>query len=249
MVMSSLPTPPMPPPPQTPAAPDAVIPANQAMLERIKRAIARDPVAVRELVDTLTPIIQGAAMRALLRRRHASNGRNIRQEVADLTQSVFLALFKDGGRELLQWDPKKGSSLPNFIALLAQREVASILRSQRRNPWTEDPTEADDFERDDFDQGEGASALEIEVASREMLERIATQMKERLSERGLELFYLLLVDDLSVEDTCQRMGMTAAAVHQWRNRLRKLARQIREEMSSEIEAAQRILPRGSSDEG
>ncbi|UQA62785.1 RNA polymerase sigma factor [Polyangium aurulentum] len=225
--------------PQVPVAPDAVTPANQAMLQRIQRAIAGNPPAVRELVDTLTPTIQGAAVRALLRRRNASGKRDVRQEVADLTQSVFLALFKDGGRELLQWDPSRGSSLPAFIGLLAQREVSSILRSQRRNPFTEDPTETDDFE-----QVNEAGGPEAETESREMLELIATRMKERLSERGLELFYLLLVDDRSIEEACLITGMKADAVYQWRNRLQKQARQIREEIMSENEAAGRIPKRG-----
>jgi RNA polymerase sigma-70 factor (ECF subfamily) len=225
--------------PETPVAPDAVTLANLAMLERIKRSLAGEPLAVRELVDMLTPPIQGAAMRALLRRRHASGKRDVRQEVADLTQSVFLAPFKDGGRELLQWDPSRGSKLPQFVGLLAQREVASILRSQRRNPWTEDPTDADDFERDD-----GASGPEVETESREMLERMAARFKEQLSDRGLEIFYLLLVDDQSIEDACLITGMTADAMYQWRNRLQKLARQIRADILSENEAARRIPNRG-----
>ncbi len=221
-------------PPRRPPSDEATL-ANQAMVERIGRAVTGDKRAIRELVDTLTPIIQKHVMRVLLRRRRASGNRDVRQEVADLAQSVFLALFADGGRELRQWDPARGSALPTFIGLLTEREVASIFRSRRRSPWTEDPTPDEEIEPSDRTGG-----LELEIASKEMLAAIAARLREQLNDRGLELFYMLLVDERSTEDVCTITGMTADAVYAWRSRLMKLIRKIAAEISSGNEAERRI---------
>ena len=78
--------------------------------------------------------------RVLLRRESAGLGRDVRQELEDIAQEVFAALFADGARLLKMWSPERGLSLANFVGLLAEREAISILRSGRRSPWTEDPT-------------------------------------------------------------------------------------------------------------
>ncbi|WP_437774464.1 hypothetical protein [Sorangium sp. So ce1097] len=60
---------------------------------------------------------------------------------------MFLSFFADGGRTLRQWDAARGLSLPGFVGLVAKREVASTLRSRRRNPWTDAPTEDDPLDQ------------------------------------------------------------------------------------------------------
>ncbi|WP_437927976.1 hypothetical protein WMF37_01640 [Sorangium sp. So ce291] len=215
-------------------------PAPEAAL--IARAMAGERSALRELVDLLTPTIQERAVRALFRRRRAAGDRDVRQEVEDMTQTVFLSLFSDGGRTLRQWDGARGLSLPGFVGLVAEREVTSILRSRRRNPWTEAPTEDDTL-----DQGVSeAAGPEPAMISRDTFEAIARRLRERLSERGLELFYLLLVDERSTEDVCAITGMTADAVYAWRSRLARQVRAIAAELATEAEPAARTSPQGTS---
>ncbi|WP_437849791.1 RNA polymerase sigma factor [Sorangium sp. So ce363] len=210
-------------------SPGAAPPSPEAAL--IARAVAGEPAAVRALVDLLTPTIQERVMRPLLRRRRAAGHRDVRQEVEDLTQSVFLSLFADGGRTLRQWDAGRGLPLTSFVGLVAEREACSILRSRRRNPWTEQPTEDDALERAD-----GASVSpEPAAISRELLAAIARKLRDRLSERGMELFYLLLVDERSTEEACAITGMTADAVYAWRSRIARLVRQIAAELAAEAE--------------
>lgn len=115
--------------------------------QRVRSALAGDADAVRWLVDTLTPVIQARVARALLRRAHAAGARCSRQEVEDLTQEVFVSLFEADGKILLAWEPERGMSLANFVGLVAERQAASILRSGRRSPWTEDPTLGEELER------------------------------------------------------------------------------------------------------
>src|SRR5262245_8316373 len=94
--------------------------------ERIRAAIAGDAGAIAELLSAATPVVQARVARALLRRPE-TRGRDIHADVADLTQEVFVALFTADGKALKAWDPARGLSFANFVGLLAQRRVSSLL--------------------------------------------------------------------------------------------------------------------------
>lgn len=193
----------------------------------LERSLAGDSSATRALVRLLLPVVQVRVARVLSRRRGRS-GRDVRQEVEDLSQEVFAALFERDARVLRAWDPSRGLSLASFCGLIAEREAASILRSGRRSPWTEDATEEDDLER-----GVGAHAdTELRVASREQLDRLVDKLREALSPRGLEMFQRLVVDEEPVESVAASTGMTADAIYAWRSRLGKLVRRLAAELTS-----------------
>ena len=109
----------------------------------LARALGGDAVAVRELLDRLLPVVQTRVGLALMRRQGQARGRNVRAEVEDLSQEVFLALFERDGRVLRGWQPERGLSLKGFVGLVAEREAGCILRTGKRSPFTEEPT-ADD---------------------------------------------------------------------------------------------------------
>jgi RNA polymerase sigma-70 factor (ECF subfamily) len=188
-------------------------------------ALAGEPSGTRAFVHAMLPVVQVRVARVLSRRR-ARSGRDVRQEVEDLAQEVFAALFEHEGRVLRAWDPSRGLSLASFCGLIAEREAASILRSGRRSPWTEDATADEDLERD----AGVAPGAEDHVATREELDHLATRLREELSPRGLEMFQRLVVDEESVESVCTTTGMTADAVYAWRSRVGKLARRLAVEL-------------------
>jgi RNA polymerase sigma-70 factor (ECF subfamily) len=203
----------------------------------LNRALAGDAAAAHKLVRVLLPVVQVRVARVLARRGRRSN-RDVRQEVEDLAQEVFAALFENDGRVLRAWDAKRGLSLASFCGLVAEREAASILRSGRRSPWTEDATESEELERD----AGIAPDAEISIASREQLERLADRLREELSPRGLEMFQRLVVDEETVESVCAATGMTPDAVYAWKSRLSKLARKLAAELAvsqPHIEASKR----------
>jgi DNA-directed RNA polymerase specialized sigma24 family protein len=200
-------------------------------LALVAKAISGDADASRTLVRDLAPIIQARVARALVRRRGGS-GRDVRQEVEDITQEIFVALFSDEGRVLRAWDPARGLSLANFVGLVAEREAASILRSGRRSPWTDSPSEMQEIE----DAAPPAPALEASLASRELLGRLVERVRESLSPRGLELFFRLIVDEEPVESVCATTQMTPDAVYAWRSRLAKLVRTLATELSDPASA-------------
>lgn len=206
----------------------------------LRGALEGDREALEGLVEALTPVIQARVARALLRRRGSANGRDVRQEIEDLTQEVFLALFAKDAKVLRAWSPERGASLLNFVGLVAEREVASVLRSGRRSPWTEDPTLDEGLER--------ASAVsegpEPAVQSRELLEALLDGLRARLSPKGLGLFHRLFVDQGTVEEVSAETGMTADALYAWRSRLGRVVRELAAELMSEDRPSQRRSGRG-----
>lgn len=188
----------------------------------VKAALAQDQAALRELVAILTPIIQSRVARQLMVRRASSApGRDVRQEVEDLCQDVFVTLFAEDGRVLRTWDVERGLSLHNFVGLVAERQVVSILRSGRRSPWKEDPTLTADLD--------GLSPLpdpEEKAAGREEIGLLFERLQEALSPLGMRLFQLLFIEELEVEEISRRINMKADAIYAWRSRLRRLCGQV-----------------------
>ena len=84
----------------------------------INKALAHEPASVRALVDKLSPVIERRVAFTLWQR---ISRRDVRQEVKDMTQAVFLSLFEDDGKALRAWDPDRGSPLESFVSLLAHR--------------------------------------------------------------------------------------------------------------------------------
>lgn len=221
--------------------------------DQLKRALRGRQSELADFVDLSTPIIQSRVAVALKRRAYQAGGRQIRQEVEDLTQEVFVSLFAQGARVLRSWQPEKGLSLESFISLVADRQVASILRTGKRNPWTEDPTMRDDLERHaqrTVSAGRGAlvtSAIHGEgpegrVASSELLRKIIGRLRENLSPLGFHLFNLICVEERTVTEVCEEMDMSVDAVYVWRGRLVRLARKIYGEILSEKAPSPRSNP-------
>jgi RNA polymerase sigma-70 factor (ECF subfamily) len=211
----------------------------------IHRAAAREREAVQLLVQQLTPVIQARAARALLRRQAAAGGRDSRQELTDFTQHVFMVLFADGGRVLLQWRPDGGASFVNFIGMVAEREIASILRSRRRSPWGEEATAAEDLAAISGTVADG----EGRAISKDILRQVVARLDGRLSERGIELFQWIVVDDCSVEEVCVLAGMKPDAVYAWRSRLARVLREIAAEIVSDVGDSTRTPPQKVAHDG
>ena len=146
-----------------------------------------------------------------------------------MVQEVFLALLADRGRLLRMWDPARGKGFDGFVRLIARQQVQAILRTGRRNPWTEDPTEAPALEHS---QGSSqGSARRVESANE--LSRLLAILRGRLSARGYLLFEALYVEQKSVSAVGEAFGLSSDAVYAWRSRLRKAALAARGELDAE----------------
>ena len=75
---------------------------SETILE-LEGVLAGDRGKVRAFVDRVTPVIQARVARLLLKHYRAAANDRIREEVADLSQEVFVALFAEKGRVLRGW--------------------------------------------------------------------------------------------------------------------------------------------------
>ena len=195
----------------------------------VGRALKREASALRKLVDRLAPVIQARVVRVLLWRQPTS-GRDVRQEVEDLTQEVFLALFRREGQLLRSWQPERGLSLRNFVGLVAERLVGGILQAKRgRNPWVATPAAPETLASCEA----APQQLDQVIDCFDLLDRLLAN----LTPQGRTMFHKLLVEQQTVAQICRETGMSKNTVHAWHSRLRKLARQLREEAAQNDEVA------------
>jgi RNA polymerase sigma-70 factor, ECF subfamily len=203
---------------------------RDAATQLVRRALAGDVTAIRPLVDELAPVVHARVARALLRSGTGrQQGRDLRQEIEDFSQEVFVALFDRDAKTLRGWDSARGLSLRNFVGLVAEHQVASILRSGKRNPWTEEPTVGPVL---DGAVGAVADTPDERLHSRGVLEQVLERLRAELSPKGLHLFHLLIVEERDAEAVCAETGLSADAVYAWRSRLGKLVRRLADEVES-----------------
>lgn len=157
-----------------------------------------------------------------LRPLASRKARDHRQEVEDLTQAVLVKLFEDDGNILRGWDPARGMSLRNFVALVTRRRVVRAMSGFRGNLWAVTPLSAELLEacpalqRDELEDVE--HALE--------LDQTLLKLKAWLSERGWRLFRMIYIDQRDIRDVGEAEDMTTEALHAWCSRLRKKAREF-----------------------
>jgi len=192
-----------------------------ASRQLIQAALAKQPGAMRALVDMLLPVIQTEVSFAL-RRRALPRRRSSRQDVDDFVQEVFIELLARDAKALRDWDASRGRTLPNFVRLVARRRVGRLFRGHKGNPWKDDPTEAADF---DYLAPPDRSS-EDKLDNRRRLAEVYEVLQSRLSDRGLVLFELIYLEQRTVKEVCQVLGMSRAAVDTWNSRLRKMVRSL-----------------------
>lgn len=197
-------------------------------LDIVRRAMQGDNTAVRTLVQRLTPILQARAVRALMRCSRGLLPRDVRQEVEDLVQTVFGILFSNGGKLFFDWDPARGKSFENYVALVADSRIASTLRTRRGRVWPDEPTDVEGLES----SGQFQIGPEPEIHSREELLLILRRFREVATDRAYELFVLLYVEERSAEEVSEITGLSVENVHAHKSRLGKLTRRIANEVLS-----------------
>ena len=115
-------------------------------LALLDRALSGDVAQLPGLVDRWTPVIQARIVRVLRRYSETADPR-VAQEVEDLVQQVFVALFENGAAALRAWQPERGLSLDNWVGLIAEQQILVLLRTRKRNPWTDEPALVEELDR------------------------------------------------------------------------------------------------------
>ena len=187
---------------------------HEAARKLVREALAGDSPAARKLVARLRPAIQ-AEVAHLLTQSRRSTGHAGRQALEDLVQDVFTALWSNRGVLLTRWEPARGRSFESYVRLIARSRALDVLRSRRRTPRQEEPTTGDALEAASPTQ----SAAQVgQVEARQALERLQQRMRQQFSARDWQLFTSLFTEHCSVQQVSEEVGMSTAAVYQWRSR-------------------------------
>ena len=193
--------------------------------EFVRESLAGDADAQRILIETLTPEIQHSVYRMLLRwRMGPAAGRDARQEVEDMVQEVWVELYKHEGRVLRRWDPAR-RNLCAFVVFIAKIRTAGTLRS-RLSQWREDPREITSLDSED-----PAGDPERIVFNTRLMEAILVCLYDKFTPADAELFELLFLHELSVEEAAEKTGKSKDAIYKWRSRLYKRAKDCLDRLS------------------
>ena len=201
-----------------------VEPAPDAVGERelLRRALGREPAAVRALVRYLEP--------RLLLRAHSllsyRGGRGPRAEAMDLVQAAWRELIRDEWKVLRQWDPERGVRLISYVGVVATNRMISELRKGRREA-SEIATPPEDMAR----IAALVDGLEDRVSDRQYLELVVTELRARLSGKGQTAFEVLYLEGLSVEEAMAKTALTRESIYSHRRRIKKLVQSIAEQIS------------------
>ena len=195
----------------------------------LERALSGEPRALRTIVQFITPAVQLGVGRVLVVHGRHSHRRNVREETRDLSQEIFAQLFANSARILRNWSPQAGASLRTYVRMVAERRAISILRSSRRNPWTEDPTDHCQLEP----MLRNHALTERQLAAAQIVQRGLATVRENQTERGREIFRLLIEEDRTVEEVQSETGLKRNAVYQWRRRLTQELRRVITELMEE----------------
>jgi RNA polymerase sigma-70 factor (ECF subfamily) len=192
----------------------------------VRSALAGDERARSRLVKVFTPVIQARVAWTLGSRR------KVREDIEDRTQEVLLKLFRNDKPVLASWQPdqpgrpERRLSLENFVGMVAKFQTISYLRIASHDPRKEEPTPIDELDVPNVDP----DPVRI-VTAKEQLELLLARLREILSPLGREMFELLYIHELTVEETMEVSELSAEAVYAWRSRLRKLARELLNDLS------------------
>ena len=191
------------------------------MLAALQRGRERD---LHHLTEYLLPVVHARVARVLV--ACPVPIAHLRAEVEDLTQEVFAHLFENNARILRGWNPSRGASLKNYVGLVAERRVRSLLRSGRWTQWREQPTAESDLESHAawVDSPAGVAAAQ------QCYEQVIARARARLSPQGKEMMDLLLIQQSSISEAAELTGMTLASLYAWRSRLKKLMRELAQEL-------------------
>jgi RNA polymerase sigma factor (sigma-70 family) len=196
-------------------------------LDLVRRALDGHPPSVRSLVDLLSPLI---AKRVAVTLWQRSRTRDVSQDVNDLVQDIFLALFQSDGKALRTWDPGRGMSLERFVGMLAQHQVITFLRNGRTSLWRDEPHEDGQLEK----LGDSATTPKADAMSRENLYLLLDRIPDDLSPRGLELFQRIVLDEEPLETLMSRTGISREVLYQWKSRIFRKLRDLQAELEGPV---------------
>ena len=170
-----------------------------------------DPDAVEALVAGYRPLVHAAIARYLQLRCRG------RVDLADdLTHEVFLALFRDDGARLRQFEGRNGCSFGGWLRVVAVRLTIDLLRRERRLTSLDAETPSmNELRRalTSADAGPEETVVGVELGERMQTAVATLGPKDRL------LIELHILRGQSLDDVATVLGVTMNAVYVRKSRV------------------------------
>ncbi len=182
----------------------------------IEAALRGERVAVRRLMERLTPVIRARVLR-LTRGLPGPGG----HDADDLVSEVWARLLESDAQRLRAFDPARGKTLEGFVSLIAGQLViteARAARAEKRGSGrAPEPLDAADSVPAAQTDAEGL------MAQAEGFDALWAHLEGQLSDRGRLVLRLVYVDGLTVPEAAAALGVTAQVVYNWQFKIRGLA--------------------------
>lgn len=191
--------------------------SDRETLLLIDRAGSGDREARRALIHRLVAVIQARVRRARVR-----YGIQAAIDERDLIQDVWLTLLEDGGRQLKQWDPRRGSTLEGYVGMVTDREVGNFWQKTATHKRRGRPLGLDDGP----ELVEPSPSPESTVLDRDTADRLGSHIVSSLPGKGQAVFRYLYTDELSAEEAADVLGVSRQVIYNWRHKIRELAREF-----------------------
>jgi RNA polymerase sigma factor (sigma-70 family) len=203
--------------------------AKDPTMELLRACIRGDAAARRRFVEEYSGIVSYGV--TVIFQQFGRPSR--REEIEDLCQDVFLALFDQDARKLRQYQGRNGCSLASWIRVVANRLTIDRLRREGRTVSLDDP---DNWEtarvRDAEPDGKPGPEPQVEEAERASKVREMILQLPPKDQAFVQLFYF---QGLPIEEVARTIGITTNAAYVRKMRLHdKLRRLVSGRFGSEL---------------
>ena len=147
-----------------------------------------------------------------------------KEEIEDLSQDVFLALFDNDSRKLRQYQGRNGCSLASWLRVVANRFTIDRLRREGRTISLDDPESGESWRvRETRPDSRPGPEPQVEAAERAAKVReLVTQLPPK-DQMFVQLFYF---QGLPIDEVASTIGITTNAAYVRKMRLHQKLRKL-----------------------
>ena len=194
--------------------------ATDPTMELLRACIRGDIAARRRLVEEYSGIVSYGV--TVIFQQFGRPSR--KEEIEDLCQDVFLALFDQDARKLRQYQGRNGCSLASWIRVVANRLTIDRLRREGRTVSLDDPNnvESSRVREAEPDAKPGPEPLVAEAQRAAKVREMIGQLPPK-DQLFVQLFYF---QGLPIEEVAQTIGITTNAAYVRKMRLHEKLRRL-----------------------
>lgn len=192
----------------------------ESTAELLEGCIAGDPDARTTLVEKYSGIVSYGVTVIF-----QQFGRPYRkEEIEDLSQDVFLALFDNDSRKLKQYQGRNGCSLASWLRVVANRFTIDRLRREGRTISLDDPESGESWRvREARPDSRPGPEPQLEAAERAARVRELVTHLPPKDQMFVQLFYF---QGLPIDEVATTIGITTNAAYVRKMRLHQKLRKL-----------------------